>query len=132
MDQIPILILGHGNFPRALFDSAQMLIGKRKNVFTLSLHEDDNLESYITKVQLLLHKIINVQSILVFVDIQGGTPWNSILGINDRRVWVITGINLPILIEVLCLRDNINDIDKLVTCAIDTAHASFVVKELNG
>lgn len=129
MKQIPVLIIGHGDLPVALISSAQMLIGQREGLFSLCLNEGDGLENFIQKVSKLISRFDPTVPLLVFVDLQGGTPWNAVLGVNDPRVRLVTGVNLPMLIEVLCLRDNSENIDEMVECALDTARLSVISKK---
>ena len=126
--QIPVLIIGHGDFPTALINSAQMLMGDREGVYPLCLYEGDGLENFIGKVSELMASFDQEAALLVFVDLQGGTPWNAVLGVNDQRVRLVTGVNLPMLMEVLCLRDQSDDIDQLVECALETARLSVIEK----
>ncbi|MDK2980536.1 MAG: hypothetical protein PWQ55_883 [Chloroflexota bacterium] len=126
--QIPVLIIGHGDFPTALIDSARMLMGEREDVFPLCLREGDGLENFMEKVARLVASFDPQTPLMVFVDLQGGTPWNALLGVNDGRVRLVTGVNLPMLLEVLVLRDSVSDVDELVACAMETARASVTAK----
>jgi PTS system mannose-specific IIA component len=128
LKQIPILIIGHGELPIALISSAQMLVGKKEDLFSLCLYEGDGLENFMQKVGEMISQFDPDLPLLVFVDLQGGTPWNAVLGINDPCVRLVTGVNLPMLIEVLCMRDNNENIDELVECALDTARLSVISK----
>jgi PTS system mannose-specific IIA component len=101
-----------------------MLIGKRKDIETLGLKEGDGLTNFIDKVSQLISKYSEAKSILVFVDLRGGTPWNAVLATGDPRIQVISGVNLPILLEVLIKRDSISEIDELVKCALEAASVS--------
>lgn len=129
MKQIPIFIIGHGDLPAALISSARMLMGERDGLYALCLRESDGLENFIQKTGELLASIKENIPLLVFVDLQGGTPWNSVLGVNDARVRLVTGLNLPMLLEVLNLRDHCEDIEALVACAMETARLSVVSKK---
>jgi mannose PTS system EIIA component len=120
----PILIIAHGNLGAALARSAKMLIGKRKGMGTLGLKEGDGLTNFVDKVNLLISKFPEAESILVFVDLRGGTPWNAVLATCNPKIHLISGVNLPILLEVLIKRDNVSDIDALVKCALDAASLS--------
>ncbi|MGD0708683.1 MAG: PTS sugar transporter subunit IIA [Anaerolineaceae bacterium] len=124
MDTTPILIVTHGNLGTAFVRSAQMLIGKRKDIETLGLKEGDGLTNFIDKVSQLISKYSEAKSILVFVDLRGGTPWNAVLATGDPRIQLISGVNLPILLEVLIKRDSVSDIDELVKCALEAASIS--------
>jgi len=126
---VPILVIGHGNFPSALINSASMLMGEREELYSLCLCEGDGLESFIQKTGELIASFDPSRPLLVFVDLQGGTPWNSVLGVNDPRVRLVTGVNLPMLLEALNLRDHCDDIDQLAACALETARASVIIKK---
>jgi mannose/fructose/sorbose-specific phosphotransferase system IIA component len=127
--EIPVLVIGHGDFPIALINSAQMLMGEREGVYPLCLREGDGLENFIQKVSELVMSFEADRPLLVFVDLQGGTPWNAVLGVNDKRVCLVTGVNLPMLLEVLVLRDSTADIDQLVDCALETARISVTMRK---
>ncbi len=129
MKQIPVLIIGHGDLPVAFINSAQMLMGEREGLYPLCLYEGDGLENFIQKTGELVASFDEATPLLVFVDLQGGTPWNSVLGVNDPRVRLVTGLNLPMLLEVLNLRDNCADADQLAACALETARLSVVSKK---
>ena len=128
MKNIPIIITGHGALPIALQNSSQMLVGKRDRLYTLCLHEGVGLENFIRITSDLISKIKDAENMMVFVDLQGGTPWNAIVGLNDSRISLIAGVNLPMLIEVLILRDQTSNVNELVNCAIDAAKKSVVFK----
>lgn len=128
LNKIPVVIIGHGDLPRAFIDSAQMIIGIRENIYSLCLYEGDGLDNFIIKTSDMINKFDEENFILVFVDLQGGTPWNAVVGINDPRIRLVTGLNLPMLLEVLCLRDHNDDIEDLVQCALDAANMSVVSK----
>jgi len=129
LELIPIFVIGHGELPIALINSAKMLMGEREGIYPLCLHEGDGLENFIQKTGELIDSIGKNVPLLVFVDIQGGTPWNSVLGVNDPRVRLVTGVNLPMLLEVLNLRDHCENIDELVACALETARISVVSRK---
>ncbi len=124
MSKVPLLLVAHGNLARALLRSSEMLIGKRKDIYTLGLKEGDGLTNFIDKVQDALAALKDAESILAFVDLRGGTPWNAVMGSNDPRIRLVSGISLPILLEVLIKRDSVDDADALVQCAMDAAAVS--------
>jgi PTS system mannose-specific IIA component len=131
LDKTPILIVAHGNLGAALVRSAQMLIGRRKDIKTLGLKEGDGLTNFVEKVNQLISRFPEARSILVFVDLRGGTPWNAVLATCDPRIHLISGVNLPILLEVLIKRDSVSDIDALVKCALDAANISVASVHLH-
>ena len=54
------------------------------------------------------------QGVLVFVDLLGGTPCNqSLMLCQQRRMEVLTGVNLPMLIKAHSLRSEMSDLGAL-------------------
>lgn len=97
---IGLIIITHGDFGRQLVKAAQVILGEQKEVWAISLHEDDGLDTLSKKIGKILKKG-NKQSEgkIIFVDMLGGTPANASLEfVNDERVEIISGVNLPMLI----------------------------------
>ncbi|MBA7510048.1 PTS system fructose-specific EIIA component [subsurface metagenome] len=97
---IGFIIITHGDFGRQLVKAVQVILGEQKEVWALSLHENDGLDTLSEKVGKIL-KEGNEQSEgkIIFVDMFGGTPANASLKfVNDEKVEIISGVNLPMLI----------------------------------
>jgi len=97
---IGFIIITHGDFGRQLVKAAQVILGEQKEVWAVSLHENDGLDTLSKKIGKILKKG-NKQSEgkIIFVDMFGGTPANASLKfVNDEKVEIISGVNLPMLI----------------------------------
>jgi len=103
---IGLIVITHGDFGRQLIKAAQVILGEQKDVWALSLHERDGLETLSERVEKIL-KEGNEQSEgkVILVDMFGGTPANASLKfVNDENVEIISGVNLPMLIAGLNYR----------------------------
>jgi len=96
---IGLIVITHGDFGRQLVKAARVILGDQKEVWALSLHEKDGLETLRERVGKIL-KEGNEQSEgkIILVDMLGGTPANASLKfVNDEKVEIISGVNLPML-----------------------------------
>lgn len=102
---IGILIVTHGNFGEALIKSSELIIGKQKKIIALKLSETDTSATLQTQIKNSLTKLDDGSGILVLVDLFGGTPSNVVAKeLKQANCECLTGVNLPMLLEILSLR----------------------------
>jgi PTS system fructose IIA component. len=117
-----VLIMTHGEFGIELVKSAEMIMGPQENVDALALrpgHSVDELREQANEI-LERNKEKGLETI-VLVDLFGGSPSNvalSLLGKHDVKI--ITGVNMPMLIELLTFYKTEDDTEKLVDTFTNT------------
>ena len=106
MDSIGLLLMSHGDFAKAALESVQLIVGEQENVETMSVFVVDQVENLRQEMIDKVNKLDTSKGLLVFTDIIGGTPTNlaSSLLVNDN-VSICSGLNLPVLLEVLMDRN---------------------------
>jgi len=110
---IGVLIVTHGNFGEELLRSAELIIGKQKNVKTLGLNHGDDVEELYKKVQDHIKLLDEGEGVLVLTDLFGGSTSNvTARNMNNANFESLTGLNLPMLLEALDSRMN-NDLKEL-------------------
>ena len=101
--EIPwIVTITHGHLGEELIKSAEMLMGKMHNVKAISLLPERSPEELAGIVKEELHDI--PQYSLILTDLFGGTPSNVSALFAKRGYYVMTGTNLPILLEAEMFR----------------------------
>ena len=124
---IGVVIIGHGDLGPALVGSASLILGEQTNIATVSLNPQDNLESCQCAFKSGIEKLDISQGVIVLADLFGGTPCNAAaLGLRDRAYPVVAGVNLPMLLEVLLSRDQVETVDELRRIALETGTKSIV------
>ncbi len=96
-----ILIVTHGTLSEALVESAKEISGPLNHISTMTLKAGDSITHLETEITNFVEKS-KMEGILIFVDLIGGSPMNataSVLG--NPKVKVVTGVNLPMLLEVI-------------------------------
>lgn len=111
MQKINIVIGTHGRFGEALIKSAEMIAGTIENVKSISLLPEMAIEDYMATVNDHLSTLDG--TIIALVDLFGGTPSNAFSAfINTYDLKVVTGVNLPMLIDLyLKVSNAIDDLD---------------------
>lgn len=100
-----VLILTHGKSGEELIRSAEMIMNKIDDIYAFSLLPGMSPEEYYEMVK---RKLDTIQgNVLVIVDVFGGTPSNvAALLSKQYNISIVTGLNLPMLLEVVSLRSS--------------------------
>ena len=118
---IGILLVTHGDIGKALLNcAAHILDSSPLSVDCLSINSNKNLENYSNIISKKIKDLDTGNGVLIMTDIYGATPCNLLNKfIEEDKVEVVTGINLPMLIKAISDRkDNINTlINDSIECA---------------
>lgn len=102
-----VLILTHGRSGEEILKSAEMIMDKIDDMYAFSLLPGMSPEEY---YKIVKEKLDIIQgNVLVIVDVFGGTPSNvAALLSKNYNISIVTGLNLPMLLEVVSLRCSIS------------------------
>ena len=103
---IGILIVTHCKLGSALIDAAEFIIGSRpEDMEPVSIDLNENAEKLRKKISDGIKKVEQNEGVLILTDMFGGTPSNlSYTFLEEGRVEVVSGVNLPMLIKALNIR----------------------------
>ena len=117
IDMIGIVIVTHGKFSTELLKSAELIIGKQEHIATLGLDHGDCVHQLQESVSEIIEDLDDGDGVLVLTDLFGGSPTNvTAASMRYLQFQCITGVNLPMLLEVLCSRGSCT-LDELVNLA---------------
>lgn len=122
---IGICIVTHGNLAEGLCDSNELIIGEQTQFITVCLRHGDDFEEFKEKVYQSIIQVNQSEGVLVLVDLFGASPYNSVLlnypnfASNLIDVRMISGVNLPMVLEACENRENLN-LDELFNKVIHT------------
>ncbi|MDA1477329.1 mannose/fructose/sorbose PTS transporter subunit IIA [Bacillus changyiensis] len=107
---ISVIISGHGHFPTALKESSGMIFGEEDSLLAVPFFKGEGVQTLQEKFDETLKLIPKESEVLFLVDIYGGTPYNAAAPyiLKGQKMDMATGVNLPILLEVLSLREHLS------------------------
>ena len=103
---IGIVIVTHSQLGDALIDAAEFIIGnKSEALVSVSIDLTESAEVLRSKIDKGIQKVKSKDGVLILTDMFGGTPSNlSYSFLEEGRIEVISGVNLPILIQAVNAR----------------------------
>ena len=125
MGKIKIVVATHGKFGEELIKSAEMIVGQMSDVYSISLTADKSFEDFLTEANNILSNLEG--PIISLVDLHGGTPGNAMTVLSKRyNNQVITGVNLPMLIDLYLKSSTIESVEALADGCLATLVESGV------
>ena len=104
---IGVLIITHGNLGHELLKAAEMIKGDMQGIIPVSLDANTGVEDIKKEITSAIKKADSGEGVLIMTDLFGGTPSNiSLSFLNEKKVEVVTGVNLPMLLKISDLRDD--------------------------
>jgi PTS system mannose-specific IIA component len=113
---IGIVIVTHCQLGEALIEAAEFIIGERPgSLQSVSIDLSENAEKLRNKISQEIKKVEEQEGVLILTDMFGGTPSNlSYSFLEEGRIEVLSGVNLPILIQAANMREKMK-LDQLAS-----------------
>ncbi|MBT8763407.1 PTS sugar transporter subunit IIA [Desulfohalobiaceae bacterium Ax17] len=103
---IGIVLVTHGDFGVGLIEAAQMILGDVKACKSIGIDVSKPMDVILEELKDTVQALDAGKGVLILTDMFGGTPTNlslSLLGV--KKLEVITGVNLPMLLKALSSRE---------------------------
>ena len=106
---IGIVIVTHCQLGEALIGAAEFIIGSRPaSLESVSIDLNENAEKLRNKISQGIKNVKGQEGVLILTDMFGGTPSNlSYSFLEEGHVEVLSGVNLPILIQAAGIREKL-------------------------
>ena len=128
---VGIIIASHGEFASGIFQSGQMIFGEQANVKACTLMPSDGPESIKEQMEAAIASFDSQDEILFLVDLWGGTPFNQanqLINGHEDHWAIVTGLNLPMLIESYASRFSMETAHEIATHVCTTAKEGVRIK----
>ncbi|HPC03858.1 MAG TPA: hypothetical protein PKY58_09755 [Syntrophales bacterium] len=103
---IGTLVITHGCLAEELIRAAEMIKGEQKGILAVSVDATKGLNDIKKEITSAVKKVDQGMGVLILTDLFGGTPSNiSLSFLQDKRIEVVTGVNLPMLLKLSDLRE---------------------------
>ncbi len=95
------VVVTHGHLAGELLAAAEMIIGPISHITAVSIGWHDDVDAARDEVQRAISRVSQGAGVLLMTDMFGGTPTNiASMFLEEGKVEVITGINLPMVIKL--------------------------------
>ena len=100
---LAILVGTHGHFATELLKTCEMICGETTNVRAITLVPGESPDDVLKKYEDALQEMDTENGVLFLNDLFGGSPYNAAcrLAIGHKEYGIVTGVNLPMLIEMI-------------------------------
>lgn len=100
-----IVIVAHGHLAEHFIKTSEMITGKQEKLIPVSLMPEDGLGDLRKKVLSAVEHVRTSHGVLILTDIFCGSPTNASTPLTlSKDIKIVTGVNLPMLLEVLVNR----------------------------
>jgi PTS system mannose-specific IIA component len=94
-----LVLVAHAGLARELMQAAEMIVGGIEKAEAVGIKADDQVEDIRTAISSAIEKVSG-DGVIIMTDMFGGTPSNMSLSfLEENRVEVVTGVNLPMVIK---------------------------------
>ena len=102
---IGIVVVCHGQVAGELVNAARNIVGDVPAIAAVSIAWTDDMSAAREKIERALAEVGGGGPVLILTDMFGGTPTNVSLPFLSPAVEIVTGVNLPMLIKLIGLRE---------------------------
>lgn len=102
---IGLVVVSHGRLAEEFVAAAEHVLGKQERLVSVCIAPDDDMGQRREDIVKAVRQVDSGKGVVVLTDMFGGTPSNLAISIMDEnKVEVVAGINLPMLIKLVSIR----------------------------
>jgi PTS system mannose-specific IIA component len=101
-----VVLVSHYRLAEEFYQALRLIIGEVENFRPIGLDPDTPPEEMRLRIKKAIAEVDSGDGVLALVDMFGGTPSNLCLSfLEEGRVEVVTGLNLPMLVKMGRVRE---------------------------
>lgn len=108
---VGIILASHGEFAKGILQSGSMIFGEQEKVQAVTFMPNEGPDDLKAHLEAAIASFDDDDEVLFLVDLWGGSPFNQSNGIFEQhkdKMAIVTGLNLPMLIETYSARMTMN------------------------
>ena len=103
---IGVVVITHGQLATELVHAAETIVGDLPNFTAVSIGWHEDVQDAREAIAAAIERVKQPAGVVLLTDMFGGTPSNlGITFLEQDRVEIVTGVNLPMLIKAASLTD---------------------------
>jgi mannose PTS system EIIA component len=109
---IGVVVVTHGMLATELVNAAEMIVGDLQNFVAVSIGWHEDVQDARDEIAAAIDKVKQPGGVLLATDMFGGTPSNlGITFLEQNKIEIVTGVNLPMLIKAASMKEDASLID---------------------
>jgi PTS system mannose-specific IIA component len=105
---IGIVLVTHGRLAQELVAALEHVVGPQRAIAAVCIGPEDDMERRRKDILDDIRRVDEGQGAVILTDMFGGTPSNLAISVMDQaKVEVIAGVNLPMLVKLASVRANV-------------------------
>ncbi|MFD1441618.1 PTS sugar transporter subunit IIB [Lacticaseibacillus hegangensis] len=128
---VGIILASHGDFAKGIMQSGQMIFGEQKNVEAVTFQPNEGPDDLKAHLEEAIAKLDSDDQVLFLIDLWGGSSFNQSNGLFEQHKdkWaIVTGLNLPMLIEAYGSRLSMDSAHDIAAHIIESGKDGIKVK----
>jgi len=98
---IGVVVVTHCRLAEELISAAELIVGRLKGFKGISIDPQSDPDEIRDRIAEAIRKVDTGSGVLILTDMFGGTPSTiSFSFLQDNRIEVVTGVNLPMLLKL--------------------------------
>lgn len=103
---IGVVVVTHGQLATELVNAAETIVGDLPNFSAVSIGWHEDVQDARDAIAAAIERVRQPGGVLLATDMFGGTPSNlGITFLEQDKIEVVTGVNLPMLIKAASLKE---------------------------
>lgn len=119
---VGILLITHGEMAHGIISATNLIMGEQTGFRTLSLFHGDDIVNFRERIREMIKNLDTGDGVLVLVDLFSASPYNQTAmlfnDLQERKLRLISGVNLPMAIEAFNQRMLGSDLDNIYRAAM--------------
>ena len=128
---VGIILASHGQFAAGIKQSGQMIFGEQEKVEAVTFMPDEGPDDLHKHLEDAIAKFDPDDEVLFLIDLWGGSPFNQANSIYEEHKdkWaIVTGLNLPMLIEAYGSRLSMDSAQDIAAHLLDAGRDGIKIK----
>ncbi|BFU61190.1 MULTISPECIES: mannose/fructose/sorbose PTS transporter subunit IIA [Rodentibacter] len=116
---IQVIVAAHGKLAAELVNSSEMVFGEVEGLHGVTFVPGEGQDTLVEKYEAIIAQCSPSDAVLFLVDLFGGSPYNAAARVAAKRPQddIVTGVSLPMLLEVLDAKDDAKSAEDLAATA---------------
>ena len=128
---IAVVVVTHGQLATELVHAAETIVGDLPNFQAVSIGWHEDVQDARDAIAAAIERVRQPGGVLIATDMFGGTPSNlGITFLEQDKVEIVTGVNLPMLIKAASLKEPASLIDVARSLREHGRNAIWVASDL--